>query len=100
MESPAFCRLLKSPGIEDLRDSARQIWCASFSLEQSTCLLANSLWLSNSVDYKQPVLDTLAENYFADREMTQVKMNWSSTSNLFYINWLNYYVYQVTPFKL
>ncbi|MGN0805063.1 MAG: homoserine O-succinyltransferase [Candidatus Coproplasma sp.] len=39
------------------------------------------------------------ENYFADKEMTKVKMNWSSTSNLFYINWLNYYVYQVTPFK-
>lgn len=39
-------------------------------------------------------------NYFADKEMTEVKMNWSSTSNLFYINWLNYYVYQVTPYKL
>jgi homoserine O-succinyltransferase len=39
-------------------------------------------------------------NYFADKEMTKVKMNWSSTANLFYINWLNYYVYQVTPYKL
>lgn len=39
------------------------------------------------------------ENYFADKEMTKVKMNWSSTANLFYINWLNYYVYQVTPYK-
>ncbi len=39
-------------------------------------------------------------NYFADKEMTEVKMNWSSTANLFYINWLNYYVYQVTPYKL
>lgn len=59
--------LLQSPGIEDLRDSARRIWCASFSREDSsTCLLANSMWLSNSVDYKQPVLDILAENYFAD----------------------------------
>lgn len=40
------------------------------------------------------------ENYFADSEHTKVKMNWSSTSNLFYINWLNYYVYQVTPYVL
>lgn len=40
------------------------------------------------------------ENYFADDKMTKIKMNWSSTSNLFYINWLNYYVYQVTPYKL
>jgi homoserine O-succinyltransferase len=39
-------------------------------------------------------------NYFADKEMTKVKMNWTSTSNLFYINWLNYYVYQVTPYNI
>ena len=49
---------------------------------------------AKGLDIKPPV------NYFADKEMTQVKMNWSSTSNLFYINWLNYYVYQVTPYKL
>ncbi|MGN1234845.1 MAG: homoserine O-succinyltransferase, partial [Christensenellaceae bacterium] len=36
--------------------------------------------------------------YFTDETHTSVKMNWSSTSNLFYINWLNYYVYQVTPY--
>lgn len=39
-------------------------------------------------------------NYFADREQTEVKMNWSSTANLFYCNWLNYYVYQVTPYNI
>jgi homoserine O-succinyltransferase len=39
-------------------------------------------------------------NYFADKDMTKVKMNWTSTSNLFYINWLNYYVYQVTPYNI
>ncbi|MCD8201558.1 MAG: homoserine O-succinyltransferase [Clostridia bacterium] len=39
-------------------------------------------------------------NYFSDKKMTKVKMNWTSTSNLFYINWLNYYVYQVTPYEL
>ncbi len=39
-------------------------------------------------------------NYFADKDMNEVKMNWSSTANLFYINWLNYYVYQVTPYVL
>ena len=48
---------------------------------------------AKGLDIKPP------ENYFADKEMQQVKMNWSSTSNLFYINWLNYYVYQVTPYK-
>jgi len=39
-------------------------------------------------------------NYFANSEMTEVKMNWTSTANLFYINWLNYYVYQVTPYDI
>ncbi len=37
-------------------------------------------------------------NYFADGKKTDIKMNWTSTANLFYINWLNY-VYQVTPYK-
>ncbi len=37
--------------------------------------------------------------YFADKECTKVNMNWSSTANLFYNNWLNYCVYQVTPYQ-
>lgn len=49
---------------------------------------------AKGLDIKPPV------NYFADGEMNEVKMNWSSTANLFYINWLNYYVYQVTPFDI
>ncbi len=50
--------------------------------------------VQKGLEIKPPV------NYFTDGGMTKVKMNWSSTSNLFYINWLNYYVYQVTPYKL
>ncbi len=38
-------------------------------------------------------------SYFTDRTDTQVKMNWTSTANLFYNNWLNYCVYQVTPYR-
>ena len=37
--------------------------------------------------------------YFADKECKKINMNWSSTANLFYNNWLNYCVYQVTPYK-
>lgn len=37
-------------------------------------------------------------NYFTDETNTKVNTKWSSTANLFYTNWLNYYVYQVTPF--
>lgn len=77
--------LLGSPGITDLRDSARRIWCESFTQGESTCLLANSLWLSNTVDYKQPVLDTLAENYFADSFRGDMG---SEEYDLMHLDWL------------
>ena len=38
-------------------------------------------------------------NYFTDDTHAEVKVTWTSAANLFYTNWLNYYVYQVTPFK-
>ncbi len=38
-------------------------------------------------------------SYFADPACATVKMNWSSSANLFYNNWLNYCVYQVTPYE-
>ena len=38
-------------------------------------------------------------NYFTDSSCSEVKVTWSSAANLLYTNWLNYYVYQVTPFK-
>ncbi len=50
--------------------------------------------VQKGLDIEPPV------NYFADKNMTEVKMNWSSTANLFYMNWLNYYVYQVTPYDI
>ena len=39
-------------------------------------------------------------NYFTDNTNTEVNVKWTSTANLFYTNWLNYYVYQVTPFNI
>ena len=36
--------------------------------------------------------------YFLDKECTKINMNWSSTANLFYNNWLNF-VYQTTPYE-
>lgn len=35
--------------------------------------------------------------YFADKSHKKINMNWSSTANLFYNNWLNF-VYQTTPY--
>lgn len=38
------------------------------------------------------------DNYFG--ENGKINMSWASTANLLYVNWLNYYVYQITPFQL
>ena len=38
------------------------------------------------------------DNYFSDESNTDVDVLWRSTANIFFTNWLNYYVYQVTPY--
>lgn len=40
------------------------------------------------------------ENYFVSDDIDDVDMKWKSTANLLFYNWLNYYVYQVTPYLL
>jgi homoserine O-succinyltransferase/O-acetyltransferase len=41
------------------------------------------------------------ENYFIDDDPTKPpKVLWKSHANLLFSNWLNYYVYQLTPYKL
>lgn len=40
------------------------------------------------------------KNYFATDDVDKVDMKWRSTANLLFYNWLNYYVYQVTPYHL
>ena len=40
-------------------------------------------------------------NYYRDNDPTQPPLvQWRSHANLLYINWLNYFVYQATPFNL
>ena len=40
------------------------------------------------------------KNYFVNEELGIVDMKWRSTANLLFYNWLNYYVYQVTPYEI
>ncbi len=37
-------------------------------------------------------------NYFTDDKCDDVNVLWRSTANIIFTNWLNYYVYQVTPY--
>lgn len=50
--------------------------------------------LAKGVDIKKPI------NYFIKDDIDNINMSWNSTGNLLFYNWLNYYVYQVTPFEL
>ena len=40
------------------------------------------------------------KNYFVDGDEDKIDMSWKSTGTLLYNNWLNYYVYQVTPYDI
>ena len=40
------------------------------------------------------------ENYYLNGKNGEIKMNWVSTANLIYMNWLNHYVYQITPYEI
>ena len=43
----------------------------------------------------------LPKNYFPHDDINLVpKMNWKSAGNIIYTNWLNYFVYQKTPYDL
>ncbi len=40
------------------------------------------------------------ENYYVEDGSGEIKMCWVSTANLIYMNWLNHYVYQLTPYDI
>ena len=40
------------------------------------------------------------ENYYVNGKDGEIKMCWVSTANLIYMNWLNHYVYQLTPYEI
>ena len=40
------------------------------------------------------------KDYFVNNDLGVVDMKWRSTANLLFYNWLNYYVYQVTPYDI
>jgi len=43
----------------------------------------------------------LPENYYRNNDPEQPPLvQWRSHANLLYINWLNYFVYQATPFNI
>ena len=60
-----------------------------------------TLLLEYERDQKQGLGTAMPENYFKHDDSNQgIMMNWRSHAHLLYSNWLNYYVYQATPYDL
>lgn len=58
--------LLGLSNVEDLRSQAYMIWNANYLNDgANTSILASSLWLNEDVNFVQPTLDSLAQNYYA-----------------------------------
>lgn len=52
-------------------------------------------------DRNAGIMTAVPENYFPDDDDTREPLvTWRSHANLIYSNWLNYFVYQTTPFQL
>ena len=52
-------------------------------------------------DLEAGIKPAIPENYFPDNDPTKEPIvSWRSCAHLLYANWLNYYVYQSTPYDL
>ena len=61
----------------------------------------DTLKLEYERDFKRGINPEIPTNYFPDDDPTRAPLNvWRSQAQLFYTNWLNYYVYQTTPYDL
>ncbi|MFS0776386.1 homoserine O-succinyltransferase [Neobacillus sp. 3P2-tot-E-2] len=61
---------------------------------------SDSLALEYNRDISRGQQIHIPENYFPNNDPTQPPINrWRSHGHLFFSNWLNYYVYQETPFN-
>ena len=61
----------------------------------------DTLKLEYERDVKRGINPEIPTNYFPDDDPTRAPLNvWRSQAQLFYTNWLNYYVYQTTPSDL
>jgi len=73
----------------------RQIFMTGH-LEYDTMTLSEEYFRDIDKGMKVP----LPKNYFPTNNTSRMPLSyWRSTAHLFYTNWLNYYVYQETPFN-
>ena len=56
--------LLEATSLVELQSRANQVWNATYYDDGNQALLANCLWLDESLDYNQKVINTLANKYY------------------------------------
>lgn len=79
--------LLGAGSIASLRTQAQQAWISHYCDDgASACVLANSLWLDDSIRYDEDVAGRLAANYYASVFHGDLG---SEITNQFFQNWLN-----------
>ena len=79
--------LLGAESIESLRTQAQQVWISHYCDDgASASVLANSLWLDDSVRYNEDVAGLLAANYYASVFHGDLG---SEITNQQFRNWLN-----------
>ena len=77
-------------------DKGRQIFITGHP-EYDTDTLKNEYLRDKTAGKKIDI----PENYFKDNDETKPAINsWRSAANLLYSNWLNYFVYQTTPYNI
>jgi serine protease inhibitor len=57
--------VLGADSIENLRAQVSAVWESCYDDGNNPCLLANSLWLDNGLEYDQSVMDNLAHHHYA-----------------------------------
>lgn len=61
----------------------------------------NTLLKEYERDVKEGISPKVPDNYFPDDDDSQTPLvTWRSSANLLYSNWLNYFVYQSTPYVI
>ena len=61
-------QILNTVGLDDMqtfREKSTCIWLSNYMDDDSTCVLANSLWLSDHMTYKKEALEKLSQYYYA-----------------------------------
>ena len=79
--------LLGADSIESLRKTAGNVWAANYQNDGAvTSILADSLWLSDSMDYNSNTLARLADSYYASAYRGEMG---SETFNEALRRWIN-----------